>query len=298
MELKYLKLIKTIAEEGNIANSAENLFLTQSALSHQLKDLEDRLGFKVFVRTRNNWKLTEEGNELYKLSIKVLNDIDLGLKNIKQIKKGTKGKIRLSTECYSFYEGLPAFIQKMGVLYPGIEIDLVIEDTHQPIPKILSNELDIAIVSTKPADESLVSIKLFEDEIFAIMHIENQLASKQYIEIDDFSQIHLIIHSFPIETVSVYEYYLRPNNIMPYKISAIPLTEVSLEMVNANMGVMCLPKWALKAFNLSKDLVFKRIGKSGLIRTHYLVLRKSDMDKKYLSDFILNIEEEFIYDNL
>ena len=96
-----------------------------------------------------------------------------------------------------------------------------------------------------------------------------------------------------METVSVYDKFLKSNKITPLKISAIPLTEVALEMVNANMGIMCMPKWALKSFKLSDDLIFKRIGRNGLKRTHNLVFRKSDKSKKYFNDFILNFEDNF-----
>ena len=113
MELKYYRLIKTIAEEGSLVSSSEKLFLTQSALSHQLRDLEERLGFKVFHRARNKWTLTEEGGELYRLAIHLLQSIEKGFGNIQQIRNGSKGTIRLSTECYSFYQGMPGFIQKI-----------------------------------------------------------------------------------------------------------------------------------------------------------------------------------------
>ena len=293
MEIKYLKLIKTIAEEGSLANSSTRLFLTQSALSHQLRDLETNLGFKVFLRSRNQWKLTEEGEALYKMADKVLNEIAQGLEKIHQIQEGSVGKIRMSTECYSFYQGLPGFIQKMGVLYPDIDIDLVIEDTHHPVKKILANELDIALMTTKPDNEALTTIKVFTDEIFALMHKEHSLSTKTCITAQDFSSVHLLIHSYPLEMVSVYQRFLKPNNAAPAKISAIPLTEVSLEMVKANMGIMCIPPWALQSFTLPKDLVFKPISETGLKRTHYLVLCKSDLDKKYLKDFIGNMEDEF-----
>lgn len=293
MEIKYFRLIKTIEEEGSIANSAEKLFLTQSALSHQLRDLEGRLGFKVFHRTRNRWELTEEGRELYKLGNSILDSIEKGFQNIDQLRTGSVGTIKVSTECYSFYQGLSSFIQKMGLLYPDINVDLILEATHQPISKILSHEIDIAIVTSKPSSEDLTSIEVHEDEIFAVMHKESIFSSVDFMEASDFSNAHLIIHSFPMETVSVYEQYLKPNNITPLKISAIPLTEVALEMVDANMGIMCMPKWALKSFRVSDDLMFKKIGKNGLKRTHYLVCRKSDKLKKYVNDFISNFEEEF-----
>jgi len=293
MDIKYFRLIKTITEEGNIANSSEKLFLTQSALSHQLKELESRLGFKVFHRTRNRWELTEEGQELHALGISVLRTIEKGFGKIEEIRTGSKGKVRLSTECYSFYQGMSGFIQKMGILYPDIEVDLVLEATLQPLSKISASEIDIAIVTAKPANQQLKCIELFQDEIYAVMHKENPLSKLDFIEASAFAEEHLIIHSFPLETVSVCKQFLIPNNISPQKISAIPLTEVALEMVGANMGITCLPKWALKSFILSDDIVLKQIGPNGLKRSHYMIVREEDKNKKYISDFMLNLEEDF-----
>ncbi len=293
MELKYFRLIKTIAEEGNLANSSERLFLTLSALSHQLKDLEERLGFKVFHRSRNKWILTNEGTELYKLANKLFGAIDEGFNAIKHIQEGAKGSIKLSAECQSFFHTIPGFIQKMGILYPEIEIDLTLGATHQTISQVLSNEIDIAIVTSKPASEKLESIKVFEDEIFAVMHKENKLHGLDYLEASHFSDIHLLINSFPLEGVSVYEHFLKPSKINPKKISAIPFTEITLAMIEANFGVMCAPKWQLTSFKLSEDLVFKRIGKNGVKRNHYLIVKASNRNKKYIHDFISSFEEDF-----
>ncbi|MEM9337436.1 MAG: LysR family transcriptional regulator [Bacteroidota bacterium] len=293
MEIKYFRLIKTIADEGNIANSSQKLFLTQSALSHQLRDLEERLGFKVFLRARNRWELTEEGQELYRLANDILSRIESGFDKIKHILDGAKGNIRLSMECYSFYQGISGFLQKMGALYPEIIVDLILEATHHPIPKLLSNDIDIAIVTSKQEHENLTYVEISEDEIFAIIHQENELNQKDYLEAGDFLNQHLIIHSFPLETVTIYEKFLKPNQSIPIKISAMPMTEVSLELVGANQGLMCLPMWALRPFNLPNELSFKKIGVHGLKRTHYLVIRKSDLSKKYISDFVSNFREHF-----
>lgn len=294
MEIKYFKLIKTIAEEGSLANSSSKLFLTQSALSHQLKELELQLGFKVFFRTRNKWTLTEEGTELYHIGNNVLESIEKGLDNIKQIQTKSTGSIKVSTECYSFYHGFPNFIQKMGRLYPEIIIDLILESTHQPIEKLQSKEIDAAIVTAKPTDRNLFCLKFFEDEIFAIMHKENPLSNKRHLIADEFCSQHLIIHSYPLETVSVHEQFLKPHKVSPLKISAVPLTQVALEMIDSNLGITCMPKWALKAFKLSENLVYKQIGSKGLKRNHYLVIRKSDENKKHINDFISNFKEYFL----
>lgn len=294
MELKYFRLIKTIAEEGSIANSTERLFLTQSALSHQLRELEERLGFKVFHRTRNKWELTQEGSELYKLANKLFSSIDEGFSAIKNIKEGSKGTIKLSAECQSFFHNIPRFIQKMGILYPEIDIDLTLGATHQTISQVLSDEIDIAIVTSKPASEELTSIKILEDEIFAVMHKENPLYFNNYLEANHFSEAHLFINCFPMEGVAVYGHFLKPNKVNPKKISAIPFTETTLSLIEANMGIMCAPKWQLKSFKLSEDIVFKRISKNGLKRNHYLVVKKEHRNKKYIYDFISSFEEDFL----
>jgi len=110
MGVKYFKLIKTIAEEGNIARSSEKLFLTQSALSHQLRELEEQIGFKVFIRDRGAWKLTSEGEELYKLSTEVIQTPDDGLDRIQPLRDPSKVMIRMGKECSSSYQGVPAFV--------------------------------------------------------------------------------------------------------------------------------------------------------------------------------------------
>ena len=139
----------------------------------------------------------------------------------------------------------------------------------------------------------MLETPIIEDEIFAIMHKEHPLTKKEKISAVDFSEVDLIIHSFPLETVSVYEQFLKPNQIQPKSITAIPLTEVSLAMIQANMGIICMPKWALNSFKLSKELVFKRLGEVGLKRIHYLVIKKVDASKKYINDFIINYAEQF-----
>ena len=294
MELKHFRLIKTITEERSLANSSEKLFLTQSALSHQLREMEERLGFKVFFRSRNKWKLSEQGQELYLSANSIFKIIDEGFINIDQINKGSKGKVRIGTECYTFYQGFPAFIQKMGILYPDIEVDIVLDSYCQPLSKLISNEIDIAIISSKSSIEKMASIELYTDEIMCLMHKEHPFADVDYLQPHHFPKLDLIIHSYPMESVAVYEHFLKLNNTAPKSISAIPFTIVALEMVAANMGVMCIPRWSLKPIKISDQIILKKINKKGLKKTQYLVFKEGAPSKQYINDFILNIKEEFI----
>lgn len=294
MELKYYRLIKTIAEEGSIANSSEKLFLTQSALSHQLRELEERLGFKVFHRKRNKWILTAEGQELYALSVQLFETIKKGFSKIEQIKEGSKGKIELAVECQSFFPDLPGFIQKMGLLYPEIDISLSIGSKHEIIPKIKADEVDIIISTSKPLSDDLSFIEICQDEVFAVVHKEHFFNKNDYVSPSRFVDAHLIINSFPLEGVAIYEHCLRAIDVIPKKITAVPFTELSLSMVAANLGVICFPKWQLKSFKLDENLRLKRIGPNGVRRTHYMVVKKNARHKKYINNFVATFEEAFI----
>ncbi len=294
MDMKYLKLIRTIVEEGNITKSANRLFLTTSALSHQLREFEEQIGTKVFLRSRNNWKLTEAGEEVYKLSQEVLDKVEVTTSKIQRLNAGFEGVIRLSAECYTFYHGFPAFIQKMKALYPAIDIQLKIGAGSDLIQMLLNHELDICLVTGKTENPQIAYFELFEDELFAIIHNEHRLARHDYLDPKDFKSEHLLIHSYPLETVSVFELFLKPALIEPAKISAIPMTEVTLELLEANMGIACFPKWALKSLFISDSLKFMRLGKNGLKRKHYLVLKSSHLEKPFIREFVNNLQEEKI----
>ncbi|MCO5946659.1 LysR family transcriptional regulator [Mucilaginibacter flavidus] len=294
MEIRHLRLIKTIADEKGITKSLDKLFLTQSAVSHQLKDIEERLGVKIFYRTKSQWALTKEGKILYQTANTVLTEINKANEQINELRLGHAGIIRISTECYTNYHWLPAFMVKMKVLYPNIEVKIVMEATHKPLQKLLNSELDIGITSDPMADKSIRYIELFKDEVMAVVPTGHPLAGRKYLTAEDFANQPLIIHSYPLETVTVHKHFLKESKIQPQEIIAIPLTEVALEMVKAGMGIMTMPKWALKPFASSSLLKLVPIGPKGLIRTHYVAIRHEDSAKKHLKDFIENLKEELL----
>lgn len=292
MEIRHLRLIKVLAEEGGINKSLEKLYLTQSAVSHQLKDIEERLGARIFYRIKNKWRLTEEGEILYRSAQKILEELDQSLLTIRELRQGQQGVIRISTECYTNYYWFPKFMQKMGLLYPKLEIKINMEGTQKPLQKLLEHELDLAITSDPIPDKHLKYTELFKHEVLAVAHPEHPWARKKYISAEDFADQKLIIHSYPLESVTVYQHFLKPHGQKPLSITAVPMTEITLEMVRANMGVTCMPLWVLKSFVSLQDLKTVKIGRKGLFRTHYAAMRTADLPKKYLVDFVAHLREE------
>jgi LysR family transcriptional regulator for metE and metH len=292
MEIRQLKLVKAIAEEGTITGAIDKLYLTQSALSYQLKEAELQLGTPIFLRVNKKMVLTKAGEKLYATAIEVLQKLEATEHQIKQLVFGETGEIRLSTECYSSYHWLPSVMKQFHLLYPNVELKIVMEATHYPLQKLMAGALDIAITSDPIKDAKIKYIELFQDEMVAVVSGNHPWTDKKFVEAEDFRTEHLLIHSLPLETVTVHQYLLAPAGVSPQKITPLPLTEASLEMVKADMGIMVMAKWALQPYLKSNSLKAVKIGKNGLKRKHYVAVMSDQSHPGYFAHFIDFLQNE------
>jgi LysR family transcriptional regulator for metE and metH len=292
MEIRHLKLVKAIVEEGSITNAINKLHLTQSALSHQLKEAEYQLGTKIFLRQNKKLVLTKAGEKLYETANDVLSKLSDTEREIKQLIFGEFGEISISTECYSSYHWLPSVLKQFHLLYPNIELKIVMEATHYPLQKLLEGVIDIAIVSDPLNDKRIRYIELFQDEMLMVVSENHEWSRKKYVVAEDFTDQHLLIHSLPLETVTVHQFLLAPAKVTPKKITPLPLTEASLEMVKADMGVMAMAKWALQPYLKNESLRAVKIGRNGLKRKHYIAYLNDKQHPEYFSHFVAFLQTE------
>lgn len=291
MEIRYLRLIKAIVEEGSITRAIDKLHLSQSALSYQLKEAEVQLGTPLFYRRNKKLILTPVGRKFYETANKVLKEIDQTESEIKRLISGENGVIRLSTECYTSYHWLPSVLKKFQCEFPNVEIEINFEATHRPIEKLIEGELDIAITSNPEMDDKVEYIDLFTDEMFAVVSPDHHWADKYYVEAEDFKDVKLIIHSLPLDTVSIFRNLLIPKGINPAKLIVLPLTEASIELVKANMGVIVMAGWALKPYK-NQNIKLIRVTQKGFFRQQYLARMKDADYPLYFDYFIKFMREE------
>ena len=133
MELRHLSLIKVLNEHQTLTKAGEVLFLTQSALSHQLKEIESFFGATLFSRVGKKMIITQAGLRVLEVAGKVLNDLQNCRHDMQNMSEGKTGKIKLATACYTSYHWLSMFLKKYSMQYPSVEIDIVPEATRNPI---------------------------------------------------------------------------------------------------------------------------------------------------------------------
>lgn len=294
MEIRQLKLIKAIVEEGSITKAIDKLHLTQSALSHQLREAEYHLGTRIFHRINKKMVLTKAGEKVYEMANDILSRMSDTELQIKKLIYGEAGELRLSTECYTSYHWLPALMKQFHLIYPNVQLTIVMEATHHPLQKLLAGQLDIAITSDPVKDDNIVYTELFQDEMVAVVPEAHPWAGKKFVVAGDFAEQHLIIHSLPMETVTVHQFLLAPAGVSPKKIIVLPLTEASIEMVKAEMGIMVMAKWALQPYLRDGALKAVRIGKNGLKRTHFAATLNNKGFPEYQRRFIEFLQREIV----
>lgn len=286
MDFKYIRLISKIVECGTITKAAEVLNLTQSALSHQLKEVETIMGIKFFTRSNRKLTLTSAGKMVYDASHKILLELNRLETNLKNLNKLNSGTIRLSAACTTSYYWLPKLLKSFHAEYPNVNIDIVIENSANTISEIIKGKLDVSIVVSPFENDNIEYKFLFEDELVAVFSKQHKFNRKQYLIAKDFKDEHLIIHSKPLNTVVFYEQVLKPKGIEPLKISELPLTEATIELIKVNFGVAVMSKWAIEPFLKSDSISFMKINRNGLFKSHYAAVLKSDNHPKYLEKLV------------
>ena len=290
MEIKHLRLVKEVAERGSLTRAMDTLFLSQSALSHQLKELESHLGTPVFHRINKKLVLTGAGKIVLDSAKKILGDMDETELSIKKYIGGDVGKVRLTTQCYTCYHWLPSLMIDFQKEFPNTEVEIFPDDAADTEKQLLEGKLDLAIVGKKRDYPNLVYHKLFTDEMMVLVHADHPWAAKKHVNAKDFTTENLIIHSYPLETVDVIRDVLIPADVMPKKVMQIQVTEAVIVMVKAGMGVKVMAKWMAQSYLEEGKIIAVPITRKGLYKTWYAVTMNSVEPPQYLENFISHLK--------
>jgi LysR family transcriptional regulator for metE and metH len=253
LEIRHLKLVEAVAETGSITRAGHRLHLTQSALSHQLRDAEEQLGAPLFERKNGKMILTSAGERLLQAARAVLTELQRAESEIHKNGAPTKGLLRISTQCHTAYHWFPPRLLLFQKKFPNVEVQLVLEAAYNPFEPLLDGKLDLAIICDPIRNRKIRYTPLFEDDALVVVPPGHPFAAKEFVAPKDFSTETLLVYP-PKSESTLLTKILEPAGIQPRKIQEILLTEVILEMIVGGLGIAALPRWAV-APQLSSGLL-------------------------------------------
>jgi LysR family transcriptional regulator for metE and metH len=286
LESRHLKLVAEVARHESVTRAADRLNVTQSAVSHQLRELEDRLGTPIFVRSGRRMLLTPAGRVIVESADDVLGAIGRVEAKVHQIARQTAGELRVCTHCYTGYSWLPSIVAGLRRRYPAFALQIVPEYTLDPIAALLDAKLDLAIMNDESDDRRLRYRELFDDEHVAVVPASHRWASRPFVTPEEIASEPLYLFSRTVENSVVVKQVLKPAGLTPKHLTYLQLPEGILEMVKAGMGATVLPKWSIANNLAANDIKAIRITRAGVFRTWWAVTLADVSLTPFMEEFI------------
>ncbi len=286
LEVRHLRLVAEIAAAGSMTRAAERLYLTQSALSHQLRDIEARFKTPFFVRLGRRMVLTPAGERVLASARRVLIDLQQTEEEVRGLADGGKGVLRVCTQCNTGYHWLAPLLSTFSRRFPHVAVNVLADATDRPVQALLDGRLDLAILVGNTRDRRLRLRPLFMDEMIAIIAPDHPLAGRTWLSPRMLAEEHLLIYSSAREDSFVLTRILAADGLEPARVSFIMLTEAMTELARAGVGVGVLPRWSAQRAIAAGTVRALSIGRRGVHRQWTAATLAARPDPDYLVAFI------------
>ena len=292
IEFRHLRTIKAIHEYGGVAKAADQLNITQSALSHQIKALEDQAGVELFVRRSKPMKLSAAGMRLLRLANQVLPQVEALAAEFEGLRGGSTGRMHIAIECHACFEWLFPVLEAFRKNWPDVDVDIRPGLAFDALPALQKEEVDL-VVSSDPEDIPGVTFtELFDYKAVFVASSAHPLADKPYVEAEDFRGQTLITYPVERSRLDVFSQLLIPAKVEPAAVRQVELTAVILLLVASNRGVSVLPDWVVREVKYSSDYVTRPLTETGVTRRLYAATRTVDTEKPFVAELIRLARQE------
>ena len=280
IELKHLRTLQALRNTGSLAAAAAQLHQTQSALSHQFSDLEQRLGFRLFVRKSQPLRFTPQGEILLQLAEQVLPQIQQALQACHEPAQAT---LRIAIECHSCIQWLTPALDNFRQNWPQVAMDFKSGVTFDPQPALQQGELDVVLTSDILPRSGLHYTPMFDFEVRLVLAPDHPLAQVERISPEDLADEVLMIYPVQRQRLDIWRHFLQPAGVSP-ALKSVDNTLLLIQMVSARMGIAALPHWVVESFEKQGLIVTKTLGE-GLWSRLYAAVRDGEQRQPVLEAF-------------
>jgi LysR family transcriptional regulator for metE and metH len=294
IEFRHLKTIKAIHDTGGLARAADQLNMTQSALSHQIKGIEDQAGVELFVRRSKPLKLSAAGLKLLAAAEEILPRVAALEAEFEGLVQGKAGRMHIAIECHACFEWLLPVLEAFRKAWPDVDVDIRPGLAFDALPALRREEVDL-VVSSDPEDIAGTDFTpLFDYEPVFVASSQHPLARKEVIEAEDLRGQTLITYPVERARLDVFSQLLTPAKVEPGAVRQVELTAVMLLLVASNRGVAVLPDWVVRQVRYNSDYVTRRLTAGGITRRLYAATRSEDTARPYVAHLVRLARQEAV----
>ena len=286
LERIHLATILEVHKQGSLTAAADVLHVTQSALSHSMKKLEQQVGTKIWQREGRSLRLTQAGQYLLSLAQRMLPQLDLAEQRLRQYAQGERGTLRIGMECHPCYQWLLRIVSGYLAAWPQVDVDVKQKFQFGGIGALFGFEIDLLVTPDPLLKPGLRFEPVFDYEQVLVVPGNHPLAGQEEVSPSQLMRETLITYPVPLERLDIFQLFLLPANVAPRKHKTIETTDIMLQMVASGRGVTALPKWLVTDYAPQLGLRTLRLGPRGIQKQIHLGVREADGDVDYLQSFI------------
>lgn len=285
VERIHLEILRAIDRLGSVTAAAESLFVTQPALSHSIRKLEDALGLKIWNREGRTLRLTQGGEHLLSVANRLLPQFERAEQQLQQFAQGERGTLRIGMECHPCYQWLLKIAAPFLKAWPDIDLDVIQKFQFGGIDALYGHDIDILVTPDPLQKQGLHFEPVFDYEQVLVVGKEHPLRRAKHAEPEAMAEETLITYPVSIDRLDVYSRFLTPAGVIPKRHKLIETTDIILQMVACGRGVAALPRWLVKEQQSRFEIYPVRLGKKGIDKQIFIGMRKKEVEIDYMRAF-------------
>lgn len=286
LERDHLEIVCAVDRYGSLTAAAEKLHLTQSALSHTVRKLEDQLGVAIWHREGRSLRPTQAGQYLLAAANRLLPQVGQVEEALLQFARGERGALRIGMECHPCYQWLLKIVSPYLAAWPGVDVDVKQKFQFGGIGALFSHEIDMLVTPDPLHRPGLRFEPVFDYEQVLVVGLQHPLRQAEYVRPAQLSDETLITYPVSVDRLDVYTQFLNPAGISPKRHKPIETTDIMLQMVASGRGVAALPRWLVEENAERFGVVPVKLGRKGVAKQIFLGFREADGETDYLRAFI------------
>lgn len=285
LERNHLRVVQAVEEHGSLTAAAKELCVTQSALSHTMRKLEDNIGTEIWLREGRQLRLTQAGKYLLNIANRVLPLLGHAENKLRQIAQGERGTLRIGMECHPCYQWLLKVVSPFLDAWPDVDVDVKQKFQFGGVGALLDYEIDLLVTPDPFYKTGLIFNPVFDYEQVLVIPKHHPLAAQPYAQAEDLRDQTLLTYPVATDRLDIYTQFLNPAGVVPKQRKTSETTDIMLQMVASGRGVAALPRWLAEEYCAKLPLSVLRVGAKGIAKQIYLGTRESDSNIEYLRAF-------------
>lgn len=286
VERHHLEILRAVERQGSLTAAAEQLHLTQSALSHAIRKLEQQLGTSVWLREGRQLRLTQAGHQLLALANRLLPQFEHAEMQIHQIAQGQRGSLRVGMECHPCYQWLLKVVGPYLQQWPDVDVDVKQEFQFGGMGALFGHDIDL-LVTPDPLHKPGVRFEpVFDYEQVLVVSEDHSLVDEKWVEPHQLEKETLITYPVAVERLDIFTRFFLPAHTAPARHKTIETTDIMLQMVAAGRGVSALPRWLVDDYARNMPIRALKLGQQGMPKQIFLGFRERDEAVDYLNAFV------------